>query len=630
MYKIKDKSDTKAILNNLSELRFTHESQEDFWIYYLENILALTKSNVAFALIKEQESWSLKREKINNGDIENSKDAILKTGVFLAQRALGNVFAYEKFNDANHKINNHSIVALELKESQENQKMALLLLLSHESQIEFSNMILRTSLVNDVPKDYYLRLASKSQTNAVLAPSVTTEPSSESALSHVLEMLNAILDEKNFLLASMKIVDEFANRYNCSKVTLGWAEDFYVKPVAISHVENFQKSSHAVSTLEAIYEESFDQDEEIFYPKDRDGVLITTSHERYAFENNLASLYSFPIRLKNENIGVASFEKIDATLTQKELETIRLSLNYIAPIFNDVYKKDKNVFQRLFMSLKEGSKTIFGPQKSLQKLSALLVLVVILIVMFGKLPYKVEGVTTIKTDDISYLCAPYDGIIEKVNIDNGDSVSLGDLLVEFDTEELSFKRLEISSEIVKYNRETEKARASRSLAEMKISLAKKEQAISSLNRVEYYMSQSKIKAPFSGIIVEGEREKLNGAPFSKGDIIIQIANSTNLYAKIKISEEDIDEIKLGQIVEINLLSRPEERFMGIIDKIIPMANVDDVNGNVFGVNVLFTSEIQKWMRPGMSGLAKIEIEERSILWILTHKLSDYFRMYFWY
>ena len=62
--------------------------------------------------------------------------------------------------------------------------------------------------------------------------------------------------------------------------------------------------------------------------------------------------------------------------------------------------------------------------------------------------------------------------------------------------------------------------------------------------------------------------------------------------------------------------------MARVEKIIPMANVDDVNGNVFTLKVVFEDEVQDWMRPGMSGISKIVIEERSVLWILTHKISD--------
>lgn len=99
---------------------------------------------------------------------------------------------------------------------------------------------------------------------------------------------------------------------------------------------------------------------------------------------------------------------------------------------------------------------------------------------------------------------------------------------------------------------------------------------------------------------------------------------------MKVQEEYIDEIKVGQIAELNLLSRPHEYFNVKIDKIIPMANVDDENGNVFTIKVVFLDEVKPWMRPGMSGIAKIKIEQRPVYWILTHKISDFLHMHVWW
>jgi hypothetical protein len=44
----------------------------------------------------------------------------------------------------------------------------------------------------------------------------------------------------------------------------------------------------------------------------------------------------------------------------------------------------------------------------------------------------------------------------------------------------------------------------------------------------------------------------------------------------------------------------------------------------------FEEPIQPWMRPGMSGVAKLDVGERSLLWVVTHRTMDFLRMYFWW
>jgi hypothetical protein len=40
-------------------------------------------------------------------------------------------------------------------------------------------------------------------------------------------------------------------------------------------------------------------------------------------------------------------------------------------------------------------------------------------------------------------------------------------------------------------------------------------------------------------------------------------------------------------------------------------------------------EISDRLRPGMEGVAKIQIGERLLAWIWTHRIIDWFRLWFW-
>ena len=39
---------------------------------------------------------------------------------------------------------------------------------------------------------------------------------------------------------------------------------------------------------------------------------------------------------------------------------------------------------------------------------------------------------------------------------------------------------------------------------------------------------------------------------------------------------------------------------------------------------------QPWWRPGMTGLARIDVGQRSIAWILTHRMLDNLRLLLWW
>lgn len=616
-------NDNKDILNIIGELlalRSFQGKEEQFWKNYLTNIGRLTKSSYTF-IVNESDGYVTPYEENPKNIADESKKEIFNQSLSCIEKAKQQSYAFEKL--LLKKIPNHFILAINLDTGKENT--FLIVLIENSNKLEFSNLVIRALLCKDIPKGYF-----KNDDQSSKIEQVDSSSSDNKYFEIVLNILNSINNEEKFQLASMKVVERLANSFESSKVSLGWQENDYVKTIAINQIESFQRSSPAIKSLEAVFEESVEQNEEIYFPNDENSILITHAHNLYQIENKLENLYSFPLRIDEKVLGVITLEKSEGFLNQSELDTIRLILNYLSVYLYNIYKQDLNFVQKSVSNMNEFSTYFLGPKDSFKKLLLVSFTLLLLWIVFGKMEYKVESVANIETDNIAYLSAPFDGVIHEVNITTGDFVSKDQILAKFDTQELSLRKLEISSDIVKYNTEIEKTRANRALADMKIAQARKSQSMVSLKKVQYYLDKAVLDAPFDGIVVQGDEETLLGSPFTKGDLIIQIANPTELYGKLKISERYIDEIKVGQIATLNLLSKPDVLFDVKIDKIIPVAEVDDLDGNVFIVKVVFLDELESWIRPGMSGVAKVKIEDRAILWILTHKLSDYFHMNIWW
>ena len=124
-------------------------------------------------------------------------------------------------------------------------------------------------------------------------------------------MLFRSIDQKKFLLACMKLVNEIASRFKCSRVSIGWLKDNYVKPIAISHLEKFDAHMDTVSRLEGVFEESLDQNEEIIIPGEVSRGTIVAAHSKYLKLQGLNQLVSFPLRIAEEPKAVVCLEKIE-------------------------------------------------------------------------------------------------------------------------------------------------------------------------------------------------------------------------------------------------------------------------------------------------------------------------------
>ena len=97
----------------------------------------------------------------------------------------------------------------------------------------------------------------------------------------------------------------------------------------------------------------------------------------------------------------------------------------------------------------------------------------------------------------------------------------------------------------------------------------------------------------------------------------------------EVNERDVEDIREGGRGEIAFASLPKLTFPVHIRSVEPAAQAKD-NANIYIARCDFEGPPQPWMRPGMSGVAKLEVGQRSLLWVVTHRTMDFLRMYFWW
>jgi hypothetical protein len=84
---------------------------------------------------------------------------------------------------------------------------------------------------------------------------------------------------------------------------------------------------------------------------------------------------------------------------------------------------------------------------------------------------------------------------------------------------------------------------------------------------------------------------------------------------------------VGQEGGLATASYPDRRLAFRVERINPVAEVAS-GRNVFKVRVRLASP-PGWMRPGMEGVAKIDVGPRRYAWIWTRRLVNWIRMKLW-
>lgn len=616
------REDPRATLDHVRSLRFFEGEETHFWRQLLSDIAVLCKSPVLLFITAQDGQWRVNQEFFDDETLIPEKEYLLAASIHLMERVDQNGFAYERLNRAMLHLTIPTILAVKTEAAGVYSRAVLLLVTDRADTRQFNDIVVRTQLVSDIPTGYYIRRQ--------LVHSGKPDGSNQRLLD-VLEVTHRVMDKNRFLLSCMTLVNEISARLNCSQVSIGWRKGDYFRTAAISNLENFKRQTDAVGALEEVFEEAFEQKDIVACPNMGDGGFkVDRAHRNYMKRLGLRQVVSIPLSLEDDIVGVLTCEKEDVDLSADEIDAIRLMLNQCVPWLNALHENDRWVGGRILLRSRKMLDALLGFEHSAAKAVALVLSAALLYSIVGAREYKVEGNAMIKTDSVSYISAPYDGLVSEVLVREGDEVDRGDMLLRLDTKELLLKESQETARKISFAHEVEKNRAKEAFADMQIAQSRFKETQTELDRIRYYLDQADLRAQFDGIVVEGDKRELIGAPVSQGDVLLKIARIDAMYAIIKISEKDIDQIVQGAKGRLMLLSRPNDVFDITIDKLVPMAEVDQREGNVFVIRVAIDGEPRSWWRPGMSGVAKINAGERKIIWILTHRLTEFLRMYFWW
>ncbi len=120
-----------------------------------------------------------------------------------------------------------------------------------------------------------------------------------------------------------------------------------------------------------------------------------------------------------------------------------------------------------------------------------------------------------------------------------------------------------------------------------------------------------------------------GLPVRQGDVLFKMAKVERLYVELEISELDIHELHSALEGELAMASRPQEIYIIKVFRVEPVATPKE-GGNVFIVHCRFSDGPLDWWRPGMTGVAKLNIGQRNLFWILTHRTVEFLRLRLWW
>lgn len=444
-----------------------------------------------------------------------------------------------------------------------------------------------------------------------------------------LDLVATAVGETDFDTAALAVVTELAARMNCERVSVGFLRRGTVAVAAISHTARFGKRTSLLQAIGAAMNEAVDQRTTILDgPSAKEAFLVTSAHQELREGQKITSVLTIPFGDERRLSGAIAFERAsDEAFSAADLLELDLLASTVGPILEARRRESRWIIQKIADAARVQARRMFGPRYLGRKLA-----LAIALICFG-LGYAVTDVYRV-TADASVegmvrraVVAPFEGYILIEAANAGDTVAKGDLLAELDVYDIALKRLRMVSARAQHMAEYNQALAERKAADVNVIQAQIDQADAEIALYDEQISRAKLRAPFDGIILSGDLSQSVGSAVSRGDVLFELSPLDAYRVILRVDDRQIRDVETGQGGSLLLSSLPDAPLPITISAITPVSDARD-GRNVFRVEARLDETIDR-LRPGMEGVAKIDIAEQRLIWIWVRPVIDWFRLQFW-
>lgn len=458
---------------------------------------------------------------------------------------------------------------------------------------------------------------------------LTREEASNERLVTVVELLGVALEQGRFRAAATGVATDLAMRLDCERVSIGVERRGHIRVEALSHSALFDRKANLIRDLGLAMEEAYDQDATIVEPAPAGApARITREHERLADQHGAGAVCTVPTVSGGRIAGAITFERAPGKAFDPEtLQLCEDAASLLGPVLELKRAADERLYERARELLHVGRSRLFGPGHPVFKIGAAIAVGILLLLTLAKGDYRVTAAATLEGRVQRAIVAGLDGYIAQASARAGDIVRRGQPLGRLDERDLLLERRKWEGRHEQIWKEHREALADHDRTQVSITSARLGQARAQLDLLEENLARTRLVAPFDGIVVRGDLSQSLGSPVEKGDVLFEVAPLDGYRIILKVDERDIAEITAGQRGQLALSAMPGKTLRLMVERVTPVASAEEGH-NYFRVEARLERASDS-LRPGMEGIAKIEIDRRRFLWIWTHGLFDWFRLWAW-
>ncbi|MBL8383330.1 MAG: HlyD family efflux transporter periplasmic adaptor subunit [Burkholderiales bacterium] len=452
---------------------------------------------------------------------------------------------------------------------------------------------------------------------------------SKARLVTVLQLIATSLNHERFQAAATAVVTELATTFGCERAAIGFMKGRHIEVKALSHSAAFGRKTNLIRAIEGAMDEAADQLATVALPARKDGPFqVTRAHAELLQQFGAGAVCTVPLTAGARVLGALVLElPSGAEFDARTVELCEHAALLVGPVLEVKRREDRWIGAKVVDAAATQLRHLFGPRHFALKLWVLAIALVVGFFSIAEGDYMITADASLEGKVQRAVTAAMQGYIVEARARAGDVVRKGSLLAAMDDRDLRLERQKLVSQGAQQESERRQAIAEGNRARAGILATQAGQVRAQLALIDEQIARTRLVAPFDAVVVKGDLSQSLGAAVERGSVLFELAPLDTYRVIMKVDERDISRVVAGQKGRLALTSMPNEEIALAVEKITPVSVIDQ-GRNYFRVEAVATGNIEK-LRPGMEGVGKIDVERRKLIWIWTHKLVHWMRMWVW-
>jgi multidrug resistance efflux pump len=308
----------------------------------------------------------------------------------------------------------------------------------------------------------------------------------------------------------------------------------------------------------------------------------------------------------------------------------RAQIRQIARLVAPLYQSQNQLRHGILWQWRESLRRLCSDGNQRKK-ALWIAVAAVLLVVFLALPgrHRVAAQGTLEGIVQRAIVAPEDGYLQEASVQAGAVIRQGQLLAQLDDKTIQLEIQRWLGEKQEYERQYNRELTALNPVEMRIAKAKLAQAEAQLDLYRDRLRRVRITAPIDGVIIKGDLSRAVGSPVQRGQVLYEIAPLNEFKLILQVQEKSIRFIKVGQRGLLRLSAMPHDSIAFNVTAVASVYSEHQQN-IVYRVEAEMSQKSAHDLRPGMSGYAKIQAENKPYVWLIGHGMWDWLTLKLWW